>query len=79
MEIQSTINFLVGAILSSFAFLAFAVTIVVINNLFAKYWKPVKWQVFDHRDIQIVDREVIEELKDSMAKQKLERNKNVNS
>lgn len=79
MEIQSTINFLVGAILSSFAFLAFAVAIVAINNLFARYWKPIKWQVFENRDIQIVDHEIIEELKESMTKQKNQRNKNADA
>jgi len=79
LEIQSTVGFLVGAILSSFGILAFAVTIVIVNNLFAKYWKPIKWQVFDNRDIQIVDREVIEELKHSLEKQKAERNQNANS
>jgi len=76
MEIQSTVAFLVGSILTSIGIIAFAATAVVVNNLFAKYWKPVKWTVFQHQDIHVVDREVIEDLKQSLDQQKEERKQN---
>lgn len=77
MEIQSTVGFLVGSILTCFGILAFAATAVAVNNLFARYWKPVKWTVFQHQDIHVVDREVIEDLKQSLDQQKEERKQNV--
>jgi hypothetical protein len=44
--------------------------IVAVNNLFSKYWKPIKWQTYHPLDYTIVDHETIEELKQTLAKQK---------
>ena len=76
MEIQSTVAFLVGSILTSIGIIVFAAAAVVVNNLFAKYWKPVKWSIYQHQDIHVVDREVIEDLKQSLDQQKEERKQN---
>lgn len=35
--------FLAGSILTGLGFIVIAITVLVINNLLAKYWRPVKW------------------------------------
>lgn len=47
--------------------------IVALNNLFSKYWKPIKWQVFNPVDYTVVDHDTIEELKRTLAKNKEDR------
>ena len=79
MEIQSTINFLVGSILSCIGLLALSATLIAVNNLFARFLKPIKWQIYQAQDIHVVDHEVIEDLKKSMAQKKIERKSNANS
>ena len=72
MDIQSAINFVVGSILFSVGFLVICAMIIAVNNLFSKYWKPIKWQIYSPQDYTIVDHEAIEEIKKSMARQKAE-------
>jgi hypothetical protein len=43
MDIDKTAAIFVGTILLGFTFITAAGAIVVINNLFARWWKPVKW------------------------------------
>lgn len=43
MDIDQASTFFVGSILVMLGFIVVAAGIVVINNLFVKYWKPVKW------------------------------------
>jgi hypothetical protein len=74
MEIQSAINFVIGSILFSVGFLVIGAMVVAVNNLFSKYWKPIKWQTYHPLDYTIVDHEAIEEIKKSMARQKAENN-----
>jgi hypothetical protein len=73
MEIQSAIHFVVGSILFSVGFIILGAMIVVLNNLFSKYWKPIKWQVYNPVDFTVVDHETIEELKRTMSRQKDDR------
>lgn len=42
MEVDTAADFLVGSILFGLGFCILAVVIVFINNVFHKYWKPVK-------------------------------------
>jgi hypothetical protein len=72
MDIQSAINFVVGSILFSVGFLILSAMIVAVNNLFSKYWKPIKWQIFNPADYTVIDHETIEELKKTMARHKAE-------
>jgi hypothetical protein len=72
MEIQSAISFVVGSILFSVGFLILSAMIVAVNNLFSKYWKPIKWQTYHPADFTVVDHETIEELKKTMARHKAE-------
>lgn len=43
MDIDQASTFFVGSILVMLGFIVVAAGVVVINNLFAKYWKPVNW------------------------------------
>ena len=45
MNIDGQILFLVGSILVSIGALALGCAILVLNNLFAKFWKPVKMTI----------------------------------
>lgn len=54
MDIESASNFLVGSILFGLGFVILAIAVVTINNIIAKYWKPVRvftsdsWTLFGH-------------------------------
>ena len=43
MTIDQGATFFVGSILVMLGFIVVAMGIIAINNLFAKYWKPVNW------------------------------------
>ena len=70
MEIQSAINFVVGSILFSVGAIIIGAMVITLNNLFSKYWKPIKWQVYNTQDFTVVDHDTIEELKKTLAKNK---------
>ena len=55
MEIQSAINFLVGSVLFSSGVIVLCGMIVALNNLFSKYWKPVKWTIFNPVEYRFID------------------------
>lgn len=42
MDIDNAANFLVGSILFGLGFCVIVISLVCINNIIAKYWKPVK-------------------------------------
>ena len=42
MNIDWSVNFLVGSILASLGFLVIATILLVINSLYAKFWKTVE-------------------------------------
>lgn len=73
MDIQSAVNFLVGSVLFSVSLIVIGLAILALNNLFSRYWKSIKWQIFDPHDITVVDHKVIEELKHSLEKQKTDK------
>ncbi len=78
MDIQSSVNFLVGSVLFSVSMIIIGLAILALNNIFSKYWKSIKWQIFQPNDIHVVDREVLDELKYSLAQKKEERKQDVN-
>lgn len=43
MDVDVAAEILAGSILSGLAFIVMCITVVVINNIFSKYWKPIKW------------------------------------
>jgi hypothetical protein len=43
MDVTNAANILAGSILIMLALIGIVIGIVVINNIFAKYWQPVQW------------------------------------
>lgn len=43
MDMDQASVFLAGSILTGLGFIVIAIAVLVINNLAAKYWKPIKW------------------------------------
>jgi len=73
MEIQSAINFLVGSLLFSTGIIIVSAMIIAVNNMFSKYWKPVKWQIFEPHDVTVIDHNTIEELKKTLKQKSSEK------
>jgi hypothetical protein len=46
MTVESASTFLAATILSGMGFVIICVALVVVNNIFAKYWKPVNLAVW---------------------------------
>lgn len=67
MDVDVASRILAGSILTGLSFVVFVITIVVINNIFSKYWKPVKlftpdsWTAFNPPLTQRVDPHAKEE------------------
>jgi hypothetical protein len=47
MTLDSGVNWLVCSILFSCGALVLAMLILALNNIFHKYWKSVKWNIYD--------------------------------
>jgi len=61
MDMDQAAVFLAGSILTMLGFVVLVVGILTINNLFSKYWKPVKlyeWYA-PHEHVQFVEKERI--------------------
>jgi CBS domain containing-hemolysin-like protein len=43
MDVENAANILAGSILTMLSLIIIVIGIVVINNIFAKYWKPIQW------------------------------------
>lgn len=43
MNIDQAAVFLAGSILTGLGFIVAGIVVLVLNNLFSKHWKPVKW------------------------------------
>jgi len=49
MDVDVASEVLAGSILTMLALITVVIGIVVINNIFHKYWKPIKWmRMMDH-------------------------------
>ena len=53
MTIESASTFLVGSILVSLGFLVMLSVTILVNNLLAKYWKPVKIWTWDYKFVEV--------------------------
>ena len=42
MDIENASNILAGSILTGLALIVAVITIVIINNILSKYWKPIR-------------------------------------
>lgn len=45
MDINDTAAFLVGTLLIGLSFCLMGVMVLFLNNIFAKYWKPINWKI----------------------------------
>jgi hypothetical protein len=45
MDMDVAAVFLASSVLIGMGAIAIGITIIVMNNLFAKYWKPVQWNI----------------------------------
>jgi hypothetical protein len=45
MDMDNSAVFLAASILMGLGFIVVGITIIVLNNLFAKYWKPIEWSI----------------------------------
>ncbi len=46
MTVDSAATFFVASILTGLGVLIIAVIILTLNNLFSKFWKPIRWNVY---------------------------------
>jgi|LauGreDrversion4_2_1035121.scaffolds.fasta_scaffold2542957_2 hypothetical protein len=53
MNITDAVTFLAGSILVSVGLAMIGLMILIMNNLFSKYWKPVKVFVYENRPYKI--------------------------
>ena len=47
MDMNQSAMFLAGALLIGIGSIVIAAVVLVINNLFAKFWKPITWQIYN--------------------------------
>jgi hypothetical protein len=47
MDVGNAAGVLAGSILTCLAIIVMVITVVIINNIFSRYWKPVKWIKFE--------------------------------
>jgi hypothetical protein len=53
MTIESASTFLVGSILVSLGFLVVISVTILVNNLIAKYWKPIKLWTWEYKFVEM--------------------------
>lgn len=46
MDIDQSAVFFVGSILVCMGLVVVAATVLFLNNIYSKYWKPIEWRVF---------------------------------
>lgn len=46
MTVEQAATFFVATILTSFGVIVIAVILLTLNNLFSRFWKPIKWNVY---------------------------------
>lgn len=50
MDIDQSAIFFVGSILVCLGLVVVAITVLFLNNIYSKYWKPIEWRVFKMLD-----------------------------
>ena len=46
MTVDQAATFFVASILMGFGVIVIAMILLALNNLFSRYWKPIKWNVY---------------------------------
>lgn len=75
MEIQSAINFLVGSVLFSSGLIVICGMAIALNNLFSKYWKPVKWTIYNPVEYRFVEPKTMNEVEIPELTDKIQKSK----
>lgn len=71
MDMDQAAVFLAGSILTCLGFIVVAMTILVINNLCSKYWKPITWIRYEETQHELPPRFVTQEELDKTNEPKL--------
>ena len=66
MDMDSAAYFLSGAILTMLGFIIVAMGIVAINNIFAHYWQPVKFFLYNNYNPTFVTEELTKTIEPTM-------------
>jgi hypothetical protein len=78
MDVDVAAEILAGCVLTGLSFLVIVVTIVAINNILHKYWKPVKmftpdsWRAFNPPTHDFASQEELERVKSTKGKDNLQ-------
>jgi hypothetical protein len=62
MEINGAVVFLVGSLLVSFGLLIIGMLLLALNNLYSRFWKPVRWTVFNPVEYRFIDSKTLKEV-----------------
>lgn len=57
MDVDTAASVLAGSILTGMALIVAIITVVIINNIVSKYWKPVTFIKFDDRPARFMTEE----------------------
>jgi len=69
MDINNAGNFLIQSLLFSLGFLVIGVGVLILNNIFSKFWKPIRFLVYhtapalDKKDPKLDDKELMPSVK----------------
>jgi hypothetical protein len=55
MDIHGASTFFVGTILIGLGVIIIAMVILLLNNLFSKYWKPLKFSIYEFPQYSYMD------------------------
>jgi len=70
MDVDNAAEILAGSILTGLALVIIVITIVVINNIFSKYWKPIKWVKYDNMPPRFASQEELDRIAPSIGEHK---------
>jgi hypothetical protein len=70
MDMDNAASILAGTILTGLAIIIAVITVVVINNIISKYWKPVKWVKYDNLPPRFVSQEELDRISPSFDLEK---------
>ncbi len=62
MTMESATLFLVGSVLIGSGFIVLSLAALAINNLFARYWKPVKLAMYSPVEYKFIDTKTLQEV-----------------
>ncbi len=55
MDIVTAGTFFVGSILFTFGFIVIAAGILLLNNIYSRYWKPIEWRIFPQETYHFIE------------------------